>query len=62
MYLIAYSELLSLVGCVYCLRYARNLVLWRDQGAINVAWQKMLVFITRVDVAFKYKEHVAKAM
>lgn len=50
-----YTEKLVEVATVYTLTYARNLVLWRNQGLINVAAEQMLSFISKNNVNFKHK-------
>lgn len=57
-----YLEKLAVVACVYALQYARNLVLWRNQGLINVAAEMMLGFLANAKIQFRYKNLVGAAL
>lgn len=56
------SPQLARIATIYTLTYARNLVLWRNQAAINVAAQQMLDFMGKGAVDFRYRDQVGAAL
>jgi hypothetical protein len=49
------SENLVLTAVIYSITYAKNLVLWKNQALINIAAEKMLLFLANTNVNFSYK-------
>lgn len=50
------------MATIYMLKYARNLVLWRNQAMINIAAQQMLEFVSKNSIDFKHKDQVGAAL